>query len=189
MPTFNYEKLFFEIRESPFVRECRTGDGGIVKTYYANQEDEKVGKPTLIRVLKKGGGGKEILYRPNGSPILDVGLKHGKPYGRAKMFDEKGCQIFPNTYWYYGIEITCAYGYFGKLEAEEEKLLKQEKEALKKNEDRNKIFTIQRLYTNRINKVYDQKNIGPILRFYASLFAYEKFIKEPLFKKCFAKER
>ena len=93
MPTLNYEKLFFDIRESSFVNECSTGDGGRLKIYYASQKDKNTGKPTLVRAVKKNGEGKEILYGVKGQPILEVGLKHGKPYGRAKMFDKNGNEL------------------------------------------------------------------------------------------------
>ena len=185
----DYAKLFFEIRESPFVKEYPIADGGILKLYYADQKSEKAGKPTLVRTLKKGGGGKEVLYRPNGHSILEVGLKHGRPYGRAKMFDENGVRIFPNTYWFYGIEIKHSYDYFSKLETEEKKLIEEENKALKENKDKNKIAMIQKRYTNRRNKIYDPKDIGIILKYEANILFLERFEKKSLFKKYFGKER
>lgn len=189
MPTLNYEKLFFEIRGSSFIDEYPTDDGGRLKIYYATQKDKNERKPTLVRTVKKDGEGKEILYGPNGHSILEVGLKHGKPYGRAKMFDENGVQIFPNTYWWYGVEIKNAYDHFSKLEHEEKKLIQKEKKALKQNKDVKKIPLIQNYYEIRKNKIYAPKEIWGVLRLQADISMPTTDERKLFFKKYFPKER
>lgn len=191
MLTPEYRKLFLEIRKSPFTREHPTADGGTVKEYYTSQAEKMVGRPTLIRTLKKGGGGREFLYDPNGKPILEVKLKHGKPYGRAKMFDENGVQVFPNTYWYYGVELEGAHNELQQEEAREKELIKEKNEALKKNKDPSpeKIYSIEKFYSAQIDKIYASKEVYLLLKIYADLFMPKMSQKKTLLKKYFDKGR
>ena len=189
MPKLNYEKLFLEIRQSSFVSEYCTDEGGRLKLYYATQKDKDAGKPTLVRAVKKAGEGKEILYGTNGRPILEVDLKHGKPYGRAKMFDEKGNRIFPNTYWWYGVEIRNAYDFFSEFEDKEKELIEEEKKAVKQCKDVQEISLIRSHYETLQNKLYAPKKIWHILRFDADMLVPPPDANKRFFSKYFPKER
>lgn len=130
MSDTDYKKLFSEIRNSNFVKRCPT-QNGILELYYSTQEDMLKGKVTLVHCCNRNGHGKELLYGPDGKPVLEVNLRCGKPHGRAKMYDKNSIRIFPNSYWYYGEEITSVWAldHFRIYENEERAIPKEQKRA------------------------------------------------------------
>ena len=132
MSKMNPIRLFSEIRKSPFVKKYYTQTGRL-EVYFSDLEDYQKGKPTLVRTVNKSGTGKEQLYDSDGKPLLDVELKNGYPHGRARMYDDDGDRIFPNTYWYYGTIVSVSYKHFSEFEDEEKELIKQHASEEQKN--------------------------------------------------------
>jgi len=151
----DYKKLFSEIKKSPFIKKYLTSKG-ILEVYYTTQEDMAKSKPTLIRTTDKNGKGKELLYAASGKPVLEVNLRCGLPYGRAKMYDENGVQIFPNSYWYYGEEVTSVWALdMFRIYEDEEKQIPKEK-------------------TRARDKVYETDDFKTVLYGYAGIEGIQK---------------
>ena len=124
MSQMNLMRLFSEIRKSAFLKKYAIKTGRL-EMYFSDFEAYQKGKPTLVRTVNKSGTGKEQLYNSDGKPILDVELRNGRPHGRARMYNQDSIRSFPNTYWYYGVQLAQAYDHFSVFEDEEKKLIAQ----------------------------------------------------------------
>ena len=147
-----YKELFLRLRRSPFIRTLSPGQ----EIRFLNQADKDTGRPPFLHHHEdKNGKGVELLYDQKGRRILEVKLKDGKPYGRAKMYDEYGIQTLPNSYWYYGTELEKSDFYQIEEKEREIRKINQKKTKEKRTSDEK--------LNKRIDKMYETEG------FYARL--------------------
>ena len=143
----DYRKLFLKIRNSIFIRPLSPGQ----EIRFLNQADKDAGRPPFLHHFSdKQGNGLELLYGSDGKPILEVNLRQGKPYGRAKMYNKDGERTLPNSYWYYDRELDKDNFYPTE---------KIEREIRKENQETPKEKRISEDELNKkIDKLYENEN-------------------------------